>query len=509
MAPQKIKSLTEILSTLKEERQSGQKVVHCHGVFDLLHPGHIRHLKEAKKQGDKLVVSLTPDRFVNKGPGRPAFTEDLRLEQIAALGFVDYVVLNDTPDAVSIIKKIKPHVYVKGEEYSDHGADITGKISDESKAVEEAGGHVHYTNDIVFSSSTLINNHFDSDAKRLKPFIDRIKAQFTVDEVIEKVDRLGDLKVLVVGDAIIDEYQYVSTLGQSGKGVHMTARCLEREVFLGGSLIIANHLANFAGEVTLLTAVGNNCPHLDFIQSRLNQGIRKEFIFCDKLPTLTKRRYVLKDGASITKLFETYSSNETLMDQAQTQTFIETLKKVSGEFDLVLVSDFGNGLINPEIIHAISELPNFLAINTQINSGNRGYNVITNYHRADFISLNEPELRLAAHDRYSRLETLAEDVGQILHCPEISVTRGVAGILFYSAKDEPLTIPALTSHAIDRVGAGDSYFALAALSAAKGYPPILSGFLGSVAAAIDVQIIGNKHEIQKTGFSKYVLRLLK
>ena len=133
---QKIKSLQEIEAILKEHRRQGLKIVQCHGVFDLLHPGHIRHFKVAKEQGDKLVVTLTSDRFVNKGPGRPVFNEDLRIESLAALEDVDYVVLNDSPDATLIIQKVKPAVYVKGAEYQLHKEDVTGKISEEVKAVE-------------------------------------------------------------------------------------------------------------------------------------------------------------------------------------------------------------------------------------------------------------------------------------------------------------------------------------------------------------------------------------
>ena len=99
----KIKTFEEVSFYLDQDRTQGVKIIQCHGVFDLLHPGHIRHFQEAKAQGDRLVVTVTPDRFVNKGPGRPAFTEALRLETIAALEVVDYVVLNDSPDAISKI----------------------------------------------------------------------------------------------------------------------------------------------------------------------------------------------------------------------------------------------------------------------------------------------------------------------------------------------------------------------------------------------------------------------
>lgn len=505
----KIKDLSDISALIAEEKKKGFKVVHCHGVFDLLHPGHFRHLQEAKKQGDKLIVSLTPDCFVNKGPGRPAFPEKLRLEQLAALVYVDYVVLNDSADAISIIQKIKPNIYVKGAEYQDHEADVTGKISGETEAVASVGGSIYYTNDITFSSSNLINRFVDEDALRLAPFIEEFKRHFTLDDILRKIDSFKDLKVLVVGDAIIDEYQYVDPLGQSGKGVHLTAKLLEKEVFLGGSLIIASHLSSFCGEVDLLTGVGEKCTHLPAIHEKLPKNVTPQFVYFPSYPCLTKTRFVLKDGKSITKLFETYSSNSALLDEMQTTQVVDFLQKKGKEYDLILVCDFGNGFTNPAIVSALCAQTAFLAINTQTNSGNRGYNVVTHYHRADFISLNEPELRLAAHDRYSRIETVTADIADILNCPEISVTRGVNGVFFQNHEGNPIHIPALTTNTIDRVGAGDNYFALASLCAAKRYPSLLSGFVGSAAAAIGVQVVGNKEYIQKAALAKYITRLLK
>lgn len=504
---EKIKTFEDLEPILRDLKLEGKKIVHCHGVFDLLHPGHLRHLQEAKQQGDLLVVSITPDRFVNKGPGRPVFTEALRLEQLAAIALVDYVVLNDSPDAVSAIKKLRPSLYVKGIEYHNHHADITGKISTEAAAVEEVGGSIYYTDDLVFSSSSLINRFLDSSQERVQPFIDELKKKCSLQEILDNIEALSTLNVLVIGDAIIDEYQYVEPLGQSGKGVHMTALCKDRELFLGGSLIIANHLSNFAKQVTLLSAINKECPHLPFIHSSLHPHVTPKFLYSD-LPTLIKKRYLSKDGKSLTKLFETYSVNEPLVGMDQTEEAIRYLQEETSHFDLVLVCDFGNGFTNPYLIEAISQLSNFLAINTQTNGGNRGYNVITHYPHADFISVNEPELRLAAHDRYSSLERVAQDISGLLECPQISITRGVQGVYYYTA-GETISIPAMTSDAVDRVGAGDSYFALAALCASKGYSPWISGFIGSVAAALDVQIVGNREAIQKVNLCKYVTRLFK
>lgn len=501
---EKIKQLNEISSLVAEEQKSGLKIVHCHGVFDLLHPGHIRHLHEAKNQGDKLVVSITPDRFVNKGPGRPAFNEKLRLEQIASLACVDFVVLNNSPDAVSIIKKIKPNIFVKGEEYKDHKSDITHKISQEAEAIKSVGGKIYYTNDIVFSSSHLINRFFDPDAIRISPFINTLKQKFSSSEILDKIESLSDLNVLLIGDAIIDEYQYVDPLGQSGKGVHLTAVLKENETFLGGALIIAKHLASFVKKVTLLTGVGEKEPF-----EGLAPNIETEFIYFEGFPTLRKKRYVLKDGNQITKLFETYSCNNSFLSQSQSKEVIQKISEKAKEADLIIVSDFGNGFINAGIINALCSQNKFLAVNTQTNSGNRGFNVVTHYHRADYISLNEPELRLAAHDRTSPLDKVVTDIAEILQCHQISVTRGVEGVALFEKGNKALTVPALTTRSIDRVGAGDSYFSLASLFAAKKHPLILGGFVGSVAAAIDVQIVGNKEPISKIDLCKYICRLLK
>ncbi len=505
----KIKTFEEMAEILDGFRQEGLKIIQCHGVFDLIHPGHIRHFREAKNLGDKLVVTITPDRFVNKGPGRPVFTEALRLESLAALEDIDYAVLNDSPDAISAIEKIKPLIYVKGIEYKNHQEDVTGKISLETKAVETSGGKIHYTNDVVFSSSTLLNKHFDSQPPAVTEFLNQIKESYTSTEIIQRIEALSQLKVLVIGDAIIDEYQYAEPLGQSGKGHHMVVRSLDKETFLGGSLIIANHVAQFASEVTLVTAIGSKCPYINFIHEQLDPKIDPQFTYLEDTITLLKKRYVLKDGKNLTKIFETYSSEEELLNRTETDNIVQFLANNGAQYDLILACDFGNGFANPPIIDAISDIPSFLALNTQTNSGNRGFNVVTNYKRADFISLNEPELRLAAHNKTSPIEGIAADICQIMNCPFISITRGVKGVSCYSQDGTHFSLPALATNTIDRIGAGDSYLSLAAMCSVMDYPPLLSTFIGSVAAAMSVQMVGNKESIKKDTLCKFVIRLMK
>ena len=157
----KIKSVDELARMLDNLRRDGKKIVQCHGVFDLIHPGHIKHLESAKKQGDILVVTLTRDKYVRKGPGRPVFTEALRAETIASLEIVDYVCLSDDYTATECIKILKPDIYAKGQDYQDRNQDITGKISEEEEALRAVNGKIHFTNDIIFSATSLINRFLD------------------------------------------------------------------------------------------------------------------------------------------------------------------------------------------------------------------------------------------------------------------------------------------------------------------------------------------------------------
>ncbi len=207
-ATEKIKNIKELATTLEELRGRGQSIVQCHGVFDLLHPGHIRHLAEGKRQGDILVVTITADKHVNKGPGRPAFTQALRAETLAALESVDYVAINDTSSALEAIKLLRPDVFVKGSDYVDPDDDITGKIVEESEAVTAIGGRIHFTNDITFSSSSLINKNFLPFPQETEDWLKGFRQRRSDGDVLEAFNAISSLNVLVLGEAIIDEYVF-------------------------------------------------------------------------------------------------------------------------------------------------------------------------------------------------------------------------------------------------------------------------------------------------------------
>jgi rfaE bifunctional protein nucleotidyltransferase chain/domain len=236
----KILTITQIAEQVSRLKKKGKTIVLCHGEFDLLHPGHLRYFKGAKKEGDILVVTLTPDRFINRGPGRPVFTEAIRAESIAAIGIVDFVGINEWTTAVETIQTIKPDVYCKGAEYLDRGKDVTGRITIEEKTITDLGGRMHFVEDITFSSSNLLNRYFPVYPTEAAEFIKKNVKELAFKELIKKIESIRDLKILLIGDTIIDEYYYCEALGKSQKSHTITARFLSAEKFAGGEIGRAN-----------------------------------------------------------------------------------------------------------------------------------------------------------------------------------------------------------------------------------------------------------------------------
>ena len=161
----KIIELQKLALKLNKLRADGLKIVHCHGCFDLMHPGHIKHFQFAKKMGNILVVTITPDQYVDKGEGRPVFSQGQRAESIAALECVDFVAINQWPTAENTIRLIRPDYFVKGQEFENFH-DKTGKLQKEHHVVNEIGAEMRFTHEIVFSSTELLNKYFLSEPSK-------------------------------------------------------------------------------------------------------------------------------------------------------------------------------------------------------------------------------------------------------------------------------------------------------------------------------------------------------
>jgi len=498
-----LEKLAEIISDLKKE---GKKVVQCHGVFDLMHIGHIRHFNSAKKFGDVLIVTITPDQHVNKGPTRPAFTENLRAEAIASLDVVDYVAINKWQRATETLKLLKPNFYAKGMDYSDSSKDVSGGISEEEEAIKSVGGEIKFTDEIVFSASTLINTYMDLFPLEVKDYLSNFSKTYAPDDIINQLEKIKDLKILVIGEAIIDEYQYGYTIGKAGKEPIIALKYTNSEKFAGGSLAVANHLANFCDNVDLFTVLGEEDPQTDFIEEHLNKNIGRLFHYKKDSPTIVKKRFI--EAAPLKKLLEFYYFNEKELSQEQTEEFKKELDELLPKYDLVIVADFGHGMLNKELVNTISEKAKFLALNTQSNAGNMGYNTVTKYPKADFICIDEPEIRLDRRDKEGDLNNLINKVSEKLSCKNIIVTRGINGCLCYS-DNTFFNIPAFSEKVVDTMGAGDAFLSITSPLVALGIPIELAGFVGNVVGSLAVTIIGNKKPIDKVSLFKSITSVLK
>jgi len=499
-----VKRLAQVVA---EARRQDKRVVHCHGVFDLLHIGHIRYFEQARAMGDVLVVTLTPDRFVDKGPHRPAFTETLRVEAVASLSCVDYVAISEWPTTEEILQLIHPDIYVKGPEFKNIQVDTTGKIAREEKVLRDLGIRLAFTDDIVFSSTSLINRFISIYPQEVNEYLDLFRNRHPLDDVLAVIDRMATLKVLVIGDVIVDEYVYCEAIGKSSKDPVLAVKYLSDDRFAGGVLAVANHAANFAGQVELISVLGNRNHYEPFIRAALNKKIAPHFFTVESIPTVVKRRML--DGYTLNKLIEIYDIDERELPPAVSEAICATIRERAAKADIVLVSDFGHGAINRQIIKTLCETAPFLAINTQANAGNRGFHTISRYPRADYACIAEHEMRMEARDAFGELRPILEQTCQRLKARYMIVTRGQRGCLVGAAGDEFAAVPAFARKVVDRVGAGDAFLAVTALAAVQKVPFETLGFIGNVVGAEAVEIVGNDKVIEKLKIKKCIMSLLK
>ncbi|GIX46871.1 MAG: bifunctional protein HldE [Candidatus Tectimicrobiota bacterium] len=503
----KIQSLEGLARRLADHRARGDRIVHCHGVFDLLHIGHIRHLTRAKQYGDVLVVPVTPDVYVNKGPHRPAFTETLRAEALAALDCVDYVAINRWPTATEAIGLLRPHVYVKGAEYRDASQDRTGGMVAEAAAVAAVGGQVVFTDELTCSASHLLNRYLPTLPEEVREYLAAFSARYRPEQVLGYLERARHLKVLVVGEAIVDEYCYCEAIGKAAKAPMLALRPRRYETFAGGSAAVANQVAHFCDTVALVTTLGARDSRAAFLRAQLQRHIEPVFIYRQAAPTIVKRRFIDED--TFTKLFELYEMDDSPLEAASEAQLCAALTDLLPRYDVVLVTDFGHGMLSREAIDLLYSRAAFLAVNTQANAGNWGFHTISRYPGADYVSLAESELRLEARQRRGPLRDLVHDVAERLKWPRLAVTRSRRGCLGYSRDEGFVDVPAFAGPVVDRMGAGDAFFALTALCAAQGAPMEVLGVIGNAVGAQAVATVGHRTAVARVSLLRYLETLLK
>jgi rfaE bifunctional protein nucleotidyltransferase chain/domain len=504
----KIKTIEEVASLIKSEQAKNKSVVHAHGCFDLLHYGHIRFLEKAKSLGDILVVSITSSDFINKGPGRPIFDNEQRSYQLSSLEFVDLVCINFEADACNLLKILKPNIAVRGSEYSNSKADITGKIDEERSSIESVGGKMVFLNTPIHSSTELINTGNDHLPPELASYKDHLQDLDINTSVTKFFDLLKDTSLTLVGDLIIDEYVFANVLGTVSKHSAISASYKNNKIMGGGSLAIARHISNFVGKLVYIARIGGKSRDINNqILQNLNKNIKLELIEEKELFSVTKTRYIAsgysnplsgklksKEVNTDNRLFEISHLPQKIENDIESK-LIYLLQSTTTKSDLLIISDFGHGLLSEKVIEHICELHNFIALNVQTNSSNFGFNLITKYSRADFICIDEVEARLALGDRNKDIDDVATDILSMIDCKKLMITRGKQGLNYY-ANGKKVTSPALSNNVVDAVGAGDAVFAGAALCAFHDIDEETLVLISSIMGMIGTKIVGNERSIE-------------
>ena len=494
----KIKNLKELKTILKKK-----KFVLAHGVFDIFHIGHKRHLENAKSYADFLVVSITTDKFVKKGPNRPIFNSMQRAELISSLEAVDYVYINNDETPVHLIKEIKPNFYIKGNDYSNLKKDLTGNIYKEKKATENGGGELIISNEIEFSSSNLINNYFKptlilSEIKKNEKNLNLFR-----NECIKSIKKIKDLKIAVIGEIIFDEYLISAEMGKPSKENIFAVEFKTKKTYLGGSFAIAKQLSKLSKNVTLFTSGKFNSEQSKLLNDKLNtsKNLKVKRIKSD-FKNIIKSRYITSENK---KMFDVYK-REGNSDYLDPKNLIKDLKISIKNYDLVLISDFGHGFFSKELYNIILKNSKYLCINTQTNAGNRGYNLITKYKKANMVALDEPEIRLALKNKTDPIKKVTQDLFKIMKVEKIVVTLGKKGILVFSKnsknKIKSFKLSAFETNPIDTIGAGDAVFGIAsALAVCKSELKIIS-FISNLLGAMTTNIVGHEKSIEKNEILK-------
>jgi len=502
----KIKNLEELKKIVKELKSKGKKIVLCHGVFDLFHPGHLFYFEAAKKEGDILIVSLTADSFVNKGINRPVFSHFIRAKVIANLEIVDYVIIDFHKTAVELIKEIKPDIYFKGQEYEKELKNKESDLYKEAQAVKEIKGEIKFSYTPVYSSTEILANYFNLYSEKTKKFLDEFKKRYSFEEIWHFIEKIKDLKILIIGESIIDEYCYCEAMNKVPKDNIIGNKYLSRERFLGGVLASANNLADFLNRIDVVSVLGEKRSFKAFIEKKLKSNVFSKFFYEENGQTILKTRFFEK--SFMEKIFEVYYFDDRELSIKTKREILKYLNKEIKNYDIVIIKDYGHGFFDKNLIEFLEKKAKFLSIMAQTNSANYGFNLITKYKNADFVCVDHNEARLATHLKNADIKVVGQKLLETIKTKYLIITLGHNGSLAFDSKNFYFC-PVFSNKVVDRLGAGDAFFSITTPLVYLKAPLEAVNFIGSAFAALKVSIIGHKESITKEKIYGFLKTLLK
>lgn len=480
----KLSSSSEIaLKQILEQTKSCNRIVFVSGNFNIVHPGHLRLLRFAAECGDFLVVGV-----YNKTSNGAVLPEELRLEGIRSISFVNYAfILDDRP--VDFISILKPVIVVKGTEYEF-------QENLEQKAVDGYGGKLLFSSgDITFSSLDLLRQQFRefNPSTIIQPddFLKRHNIRFG--ELNKILSKWKDLKVVVIGDLIVDEYITCDALGMSQEDPTIVVTPVDTEKFVGGASIVAAHVAGLGAKVNFFTVTGKDATSEFAMSKLLEYGVETLFFEDENRPTSLKQRF-RANGKTLLRV--SHLRQQDIPKDISTKMLQGIMEKLENA-NLVIFSDFNYGCLPQSLVDEVVEYcknRNILMVADSQSSSQLGD--VSRFKHMELLTPTEREARLALRDFDSGLAFLSETLINIADAKNIVTTLGNEGILIHTSYIEEEKylfdrLPALNTSPKDVAGAGDSFLVCCSLSLAVGATIWESAYLGSLAAACQVGRIGN------------------
>jgi rfaE bifunctional protein kinase chain/domain len=465
-----------------------RKVIMCHGAFDLVHPGHVRHLLYARSKADVLIASLTCDAWIQKSEFRPFVPQDLRAMNLAALEVVDYVIIDQSPTPIENIRYLRPDYFAKGYEYRE--GRIPPRTQEEIDTLSAYGGEMIFTpGDVVFSSSKFIERCKPRLAtEKLATLMDAEGVSFA--SLRQALRRCRGRRVHVVGDTIVDSYVYCAPISSASAKTPTLSVRFEREVsYAGGAAVVSKHLRAAGAEVVFSTVLGND-EMKDFILADLGRcGIECRPVV-DPTRVTTQKTAFIASGYRVLK-YDRVDNRPVVgrvLDELQ-ETF------ASSQPDGFVFSDFRHGIFNRVTIPALTErLPRgpLRVADSQVAS--RWGNILE-FRGFDLITPNEREARFALADQDSVVRPLALELYRQAGCKLLILKLGERGTITYRHASDDVrsffTLDSFADDVADAVGAGDALLAYATLALTAGHGPVIASILGNLAAGVACEHDGN------------------
>ncbi len=472
-----------------------------HGVFDVLHYGHVLHFKAARKKVDKLICSVTDDKYVDKGPEKPLFKISERIEFLKNLKFFDEVVISNAATAVNIIKKYNPDFYFKGIEYKNKALS-DNNLKSEIKALNSAKSKIIYIDTKIYSSSKIINNKFGFISNKLLKQIKNLKKDIL--KFKSKKFYFYNSSNLLIGENIIDKYLYTTISGKSNKSPIVSTLKRSEITYGGGVIIPANFFARFIKKISLITFVGKAFSLS--LKRFLDKKIKKYSTKVVNYPIIKTR---ILDEYSKNKLFQITENEDHKINQSDVNKVIKLIKQKGSQYENIIFFNYGYQFVDREILSCLKKFKSKILINFQTNSYNYGFNLLNKFPSAKFVSMDELEFRLAVSDKHTKMSELIKKKINILKKYKTSViTAGKNGAYLIENK-KIFHFDPVYKNLNDSTGCGDIFMStFIVYKYVYKFSSKFSMIVAHIAAGIHGNDIGNNLNIDRDKLNRIVSKVI-